>query len=107
VNSRVIGGCGIFSASRVAARVTRAAQPVRLSPPRAVLPWGTIFLDGPGGERHGVEVRGEEQRVALLRALQLDDEVAGLGQQGDALVGVVVADGVGRDAGCAEGGGHF
>ena len=47
---------------------------------------------GAGAERHRVEMGGEQQARSRPRAGQVDDQIAGLGRQRDALVGVVEAD---------------
>ena len=59
----------------------------------------------PGAQRHGVHVRHEEQPVGRLEraaAGQVDDEVAGLGRQGNAGVGIVEADGARGHAGLLQ-----
>ena len=76
---------------------------MRLSPPSAVVPSETMRSPsrlrlGAGAERHGVEVRREQQPRPWPGAGQIDDQVARLGRHGNALVGVVEADGGGRHA---------
>ena len=53
---------------------------------------------GAGAERHGVEMGREQQPRSGPRSGQVDDQIARLGRQRNALVGVVEADGRRRHA---------
>ena len=57
---------------------------------------------GAGAERHGVEMGREQQPRPGPRSGQIDDQVAGFGRHGNALVRFVEADRGGRHAGRLE-----
>ena len=61
----------------------------------------------PGAQRHRIHVRHEEEPIGTLErapARQVDDEVARLGRQGNAGVGIVEADAARRNPGLLQGG---
>jgi hypothetical protein len=79
----------------------RAARPVVAAERGGAVAHDPVALApglGAGAERHGVEVGGEQEPRPGPGAGQVDDQVAGLGRQGDARGHVVEADRGGRHA---------